>query len=74
MVEVSSWYLREVLGLGNHLIESHLPKFGLRFFMSNSDNTDLGCRPEYGLLRIPEDVPTQPRDEPSRNSSTDVQH
>ena len=32
MVEVSSWYLREVLGLGNHLIESHLPKFGLRFF------------------------------------------
>ena len=61
MVEVSSWYLREVLGLGNHLIESHLPKFGLRFFMSNSDNTDLGCRPEYGLLRIPEDMPTQPK-------------
>lgn len=61
MVEVSSWYLREILGLGDHLIESHLPKFGLRFFMSNSDNTDLGCRPEYGLLRVPEDIPTKPK-------------
>ena len=59
MVEVSSWYLRETLGLGDHLIKSHLPKFGLRFFMSNSDNTDLGCRPEYGLLRIPEDIPNE---------------
>ena len=36
------------------MIESHLPKFGLRFFMSNGDNTDLGCRPEYGLFTIPE--------------------
>lgn len=61
MVEVSSWYLRETLGLRDHLIESHLPKFGLRFFMSDSDNTDLGCRPEYGLLRIPEDIPTKPK-------------
>ena len=31
MVEVSSWYLREVLGLGDYLLESHLLKFGLRF-------------------------------------------
>ncbi|MXV74668.1 NAD(P)/FAD-dependent oxidoreductase [Candidatus Poribacteria bacterium] len=61
MVEVSSWYLRETLGLGDHLLASHLPKFGLRFFMSNSDNRDLGCRPEYGLLRIPEDMPTKPK-------------
>ncbi len=61
MVEVSSWYLRETLGLGDHLLASHLPKFGLRFFMNNSDNRDLGCRPEYGLLRIPEDMPTQPK-------------
>ncbi|CAN0527771.1 unnamed protein product, partial [Laminaria digitata] len=57
MVEVSSWYLREVLGLGNHLLESHLPKFGLRFFMSDGDNSDLSRRPEYGLLNIPENVP-----------------
>lgn len=61
MVEVSSWYLRETLGLGDHLLASHLPKFGLRFFMSDSDNRDLGCRPEYGLLRIPEDIPTKPK-------------
>lgn len=59
MVEVSSWYLRETLGLGDHLLTSHLPKFGLRFFMSNSDNTDLGCRPEYGLLKVPEDIPNE---------------
>ena len=53
MVEISSWYLRETLGLGDHLLESHLPKFGLRYFMSNLDNKDLGCRAEYGLLEIP---------------------
>jgi flavin-dependent dehydrogenase len=54
MVEVSSWYLRETLDLGAHLIESHLPKFGLRFFISNGKSTDLGRRPEYGLFTIPE--------------------
>jgi len=61
MVEVSSWYLRETLGLGDHLLASHLPKFGLRFFMSERDNTDLGCRPEYGLLRVPEDILNKPK-------------
>ena len=60
MVEISSWYLREVLGLGDYLLKSHLPKFGLRFFMSDLDNRDLGCRPEYGLLNIPEDIPDKP--------------
>ena len=61
MVEVSSWYLRETLGLGAHLLESHLPKFGLRFFMSELDNRDLGCRPEFGPLGIPEDMPKKPK-------------
>ena len=60
MVEVSSWYLRETLGLGDYLLASHLPKFGLRFFMSELDNRDLGVRPEYGLLRVPEDIPNKP--------------
>ena len=60
MVEVSSWYLREVLGLGDYLLESHLLKFGLRFFMSDLDNRDLGCRPEYGLLNVPQDTPDKP--------------
>ena len=61
MVEVSSWYLREILGLGNHLMESHLPKFGLRFFMSNSDNRDMGCRPEFGPLSSSENIPNKPK-------------
>ncbi|MCI0591258.1 MAG: NAD(P)/FAD-dependent oxidoreductase [Gammaproteobacteria bacterium] len=54
MVEVSSWYLREELGLRNYLLESHLPKFGLRFFMTDGDNRDIGRRPEFGLLNIPD--------------------
>jgi flavin-dependent dehydrogenase len=53
-VEVSSWYLSKVLGLQSHLLESHLPKLGLRFFMTEGDNTDFGLRPEYGLMQIPE--------------------
>lgn len=61
MVEVSSWYLRETLGLGNHLIESHLPKFGLRFFMSEQDNSDLGCRPEFGPLSSSENITDKPK-------------
>lgn len=62
MVEVSSWYLREELGLGNYLLESHLPKFGLRFFMSDGDNSDVGRRPEFGLLTIPTDRPKLPHE------------
>ena len=57
MVEVSSWYLREELGLGDHLLQAHLPKFGLRFFMSDADNSDLGRRPEFGLLDTSEILP-----------------
>ena len=62
MVEVSSWYLREELGLGDYLLESHLPKFGLRFFMSDGDNRDIGRRPEFGLLNIPKDRPKLPHE------------
>lgn len=53
MVEISSWYLREVLGLGDHLRSAHLPKLGLRFFMSDAENRDIGRRPEYGVLNLP---------------------
>jgi flavin-dependent dehydrogenase len=59
MVEVSSWYLRETLGLEAHLLTAHLPKFGLRFFMTELDNKDLGCRPEYGLFKVPEVGPNK---------------
>ena len=62
MVEVSSWYLREELGLGDYLLESHLPKFGLRFFMSDGQNSDIGRRPEFGLLTNPEGRPRLPHE------------
>lgn len=54
MVEVSSWYLGEVLELRSYLLENHLPKFGLRFFMNGGSGIDFGLRPEYGLLDVPE--------------------
>jgi flavin-dependent dehydrogenase len=46
-VEVASHYFREVLGLSD-LLAQELPKFGLRFFMSHSDNTDISIRLECG--------------------------
>ena len=57
LVEVSSWYLREELQLGSHLVQSHLPKFGLRFFMSEESNEEIHTRPEYGLLQTPVGIP-----------------
>ena len=53
LVEVSSWYLDKVLGVGDHLRAEHLPKLGLRFFMTERDNVDLGSRPEFGVLTLP---------------------
>lgn len=49
-VEVSSAYLREVLGLGQHLETQHLLKFGLRLFMSRDGNEDISRRLEFGPL------------------------
>ena len=60
LVEVSSWYLREVLGMGNYLREHHIPKFGLRFFMTDGDNKEIATRPEYGLLKTPINLPEIP--------------
>jgi len=34
-VEIGAHYLAEELGLKKHLLEHHLPKFGLRFFFGN---------------------------------------
>ncbi|MFC4127910.1 NAD(P)/FAD-dependent oxidoreductase [Nocardia rhizosphaerae] len=47
-VEIAGYYLREVLGLGKHLTEEQLPKFGLRMFFSNGDNSDITQRVELG--------------------------
>ena len=46
--ELGSYYLREVVGLRDHLEARQLPKYGLRFFVGNED--DLADRFELGVL------------------------
>lgn len=52
-VEIAAFYLREVLGLGTHLKEQQLNKFGLRIFFSNSGNEDITRRVELGHAVCP---------------------
>lgn len=47
-VEVSAHYLRERLGLADHLQTSQLRKMGLRMFFSCEGNTDIARRTELG--------------------------
>lgn len=47
-VEVSAHYLRDRLGLGEHLSTSHIRKMGLRMFFSHEQNTDIAQRMEVG--------------------------
>ncbi|MFL5655438.1 MAG: NAD(P)/FAD-dependent oxidoreductase [Ktedonobacteraceae bacterium] len=47
-VEIAAHYLRDVLGLGEHLKTQQLPKFGLRFFFSTDGNQDITRRVELG--------------------------
>lgn len=47
-VEISAHYLRDVLGLKDHLDKRQLRKFGLRFFFTGADNTDITRRVEVG--------------------------
>lgn len=49
-VEVQAHYLREVLGLAEHLDREHLRKFGLRMFMTCEDNSAIAHRVEYGQV------------------------
>jgi flavin-dependent dehydrogenase len=54
-VELASHYFREVLGVSD-LLSDELLKFGLRFLMSNGDNTDVATRLECGpshFLTVP---------------------
>lgn len=46
--ELSSYYLRDVLGLEDHLEQHQLPKLGLRFFVGSQP--DLAERFEIGVL------------------------
>ncbi|WP_156689697.1 NAD(P)/FAD-dependent oxidoreductase [Mycobacterium sp. Marseille-P9652] len=47
-VEVSAHYLRDRLGLGDHLQTSQIRKMGLRMFFSHDQNTDIAQRVELG--------------------------
>ena len=49
-VEVAASYLRDVLGLQEHLQTQQLRKFGLRMFFSTADNQDITHRVEYGQI------------------------
>ena len=52
-VEIAAHYLRDVLGLQEHLQAQQLPKFGLRMFFSNGDNQDITQRVELGHAVLP---------------------
>lgn len=47
-VEVSAHYLRDRLGLGEHLQAAHIRKMGLRMFFSHEHNSDIASRMELG--------------------------
>lgn len=49
-VEIAAYYLRDVLGLQEHLQSQQLRKFGLRMFFSTEDNQDITHRVEYGQI------------------------
>lgn len=49
-VEVQAHYLRDVLGLEEHLNTEQLHKFGLRMFFTHADNKDITRRVEYGQI------------------------
>jgi flavin-dependent dehydrogenase len=49
-VEIAAHYLRNVLGLEEHLETQQLRKFGLRMFFSTDDNRDITRRVEYGQI------------------------
>ncbi len=52
-VEIAAHYLRDILGLQEHLREQQLNKFGLRLFFSAADNRDITRRVELGHAILP---------------------
>jgi flavin-dependent dehydrogenase len=52
-MEIQGYYLRHVLGLGEHLQTQQLPKFGLRMFFSQGENRDITRRVEFGHTVLP---------------------
>jgi flavin-dependent dehydrogenase len=47
--ELGAHYLRDVLGLAEHLKTQQIVKLGLRFFFTAGDNSDIARRVELGL-------------------------
>ncbi|MGO9156752.1 NAD(P)/FAD-dependent oxidoreductase [Mycobacterium sp.] len=47
-VEISALYLRDRIGLGDHLHTAQIRKMGLRMFFSHDGNTDITQRTELG--------------------------
>jgi len=52
-VEIGGRYLRNVLGLEEHLERHQLKKFGIRMFFSDDSNDDITRRPEIGHTAFP---------------------
>jgi len=52
-VEIAARYLRDVLGLEDHLQTQQLRKFGLRMFFSTDGNRDIARRVELGSTVFP---------------------
>ncbi len=52
-VEIAAHYLRSVLGMGEHLKDKQLNKYGLRIFFSDGDNRDITQRVELGHSVLP---------------------
>jgi flavin-dependent dehydrogenase len=52
-VEIAAHYLRDTLGLADHLETHQIRKFGLRMFFSNDGNGDITKRVELGSSEFP---------------------
>jgi len=52
-VEIAAHYLRDILGLADHLENRQIRKFGLRMFFSNHGNADITRRVELGSSEFP---------------------
>jgi len=52
-VEIQAYYLRNILGLQEHLRTQQLPKYGLRLFFTLDDNRDIARRVELGHAVLP---------------------
>jgi flavin-dependent dehydrogenase len=52
-IEIAAHYFRDVLGLGDHIRDSQLPKFALRFYFSGGVDYKIEDRMELGVSEFP---------------------